>query len=187
VSLRVTPRPRAERSLSFAEKWPESHARLIGLMGRPLPLSGAFHDGERLYIRLSGTERGVAHAAAAIGGDETPLDIWRELRHHRLPIFHSHRVWRLSTPRTSEVAPVEGQMLIDWAGAQRWLATRAPARSIRQAARDAGGYATLFQGVVDGEDVFEQMPPPLFRLHQRLKRALDPSGVFNRSRVYDGF
>ena len=187
VSLRVAPRPRAERSLSFAEAWPASQARLGELMGKPLPLSGAFHDGQRLYVRLSGTERAVAHAAVRIGGDEAALEVWDELRHHRLPFFAAHRLWRLSAPRMSQIGGLPGSWVMDWAGAQRWLVTRAPAQTIRSAAREAGGHAMLYHGVVDGEDVFDPLPAPLFALHRRLKAALDPAGVFNRGRMYEGF
>jgi len=45
----------------------------------------------------------------------------------------------------------------------------------------------LYHGVVDGEDVFDPLPAPLFALHRRLKAALDPAGVFNRGRMYEGF
>jgi glycolate oxidase FAD binding subunit len=187
VSLRVSPRPRVERSLAFTQAWPGAQETLIKLMRRPLPLSGAFHDGERLFLRLSGTERAVAHAAASIGGDEASLAVWQELRHMRLGLFSAPRLWRLSVPRTSAMADLPGEWLIDWAGAQRWLATHAAAEQVRAAARAAGGHATLFHGVVDGEQAFDPLPPPLFELHRRLKAALDPSGVFNRGRMYEGF
>jgi glycolate oxidase FAD binding subunit len=187
VSLRVAPRPRAELSLSFAEKWPASQARLIELMRRPLPLSGAFHDGKHLHLRLSGTERAVAHGASEIGGDEAPLETWDDVRHQRLPFFAAHRLWRLSVPRTCQIGDLPGHWLMDWAGAQRWLVTRAHPLAIRAAAREAGGHAMLYHGAVDGEDVVDPLPAPLMGLHRRVKRALDPSGVFNRGRMYEGF
>jgi glycolate oxidase FAD binding subunit len=186
VSLRVTPRPRVERALVFTQDWPSAQGRLTKLMRQPLPLSGAFHDGERLFLRLSGTERAVAHAASLIGGDEEPVGVWQDLRHMRLRFFSAARLWRLSVPRTSAVADLPGEWLIDWAGGQRWLTTRAPAEQVRAAARSAGGHATLFHGVVDGEQAFDPLPPPLFELHRRLKAALDPSGIFNRGRLYEG-
>ena len=186
VSLRVTPRPSTELTLTFAEKWPKAQARITELMRRPLPLSGAFHDYGRLFLRLSGTERAVTHAAALIGGDEAPPDVWEDLRHMRLPFFDAPRLWRISAPRTSPIGDLRGAWLMDWAGGQRWLETRAKSDAVRAAAREAGGHATLFHGVVDGEEVFEPLPAPLLKLHRRLKAALDPSGVFNRGRMYEG-
>ena len=186
VSLRVAPRPRTERSLAFEELWVDSQARLNQLMRQPLPLSGAFHDGRVLRLRLSGTERAVEHAAAEIGGEIGDLAIWTELRHHRLPIFTALRLWRLSLPRTAEIDDLPGSQLIDWAGAQRWLATPASATEVREATRAAGGHATLFHGAVDGEEVYDRPPEALFELHRRVKAALDPVGVFNRGRIWEG-
>jgi len=185
VSLRVAPRPRAERSLAFEEPWEQSQSRLTQLMRRPLPLSGAFHDGKVLRLRLAGTERAVEHAAAEIGGDIGDIEVWTELRHHRLPIFTATRLWRLSVPRTAKVADLPGAQLIDWAGAQRWLASNVPASEVREAARAAGGHAMVFQGGIDGEEVYDRPPEALFQLHRRIKAALDPAGVFNRGRLWE--
>ena len=75
---------------------------------------------------------------------------------------------------------------MDWAGAERWLVRDAPAERIRAAARDAGGHATLFRGALAGEEVFEPLEPNLLALHQRLAAALDPAGVLNPGRMYEG-
>jgi glycolate oxidase FAD binding subunit len=187
VSLRVAPRPRAERSLAFEEPWEASQPRLTGLMRRPLPLSGAFHDGKVLRLRLSGTERAVEHAAGEIGGDDGDIEVWTELRYHRLPIFTAQRLWRLSVPRTAELPDLAGSQLIDWAGAQRWLATNVPVSEVREAARAVGGHAMLFHGAVDNEEVYERPPEALLQLHRRVKAALDPAGVFNRGRLWESF
>jgi glycolate oxidase FAD binding subunit len=104
----------------------------------------------------------------------------------RLPVLSAPRLWRLSLPRTAEPIPLPGDQVIDWAGSQRWLATAAPAEAVRDAARSAGGHASLFRGAEPGEEVFEPLPAPLFALHRRVKRALDPAGVFNPGRMYEG-
>jgi glycolate oxidase FAD binding subunit len=185
VSLRVSPKPRAERSLAFEEPWEDSRGRLTELMRQPLPLSGAFHDGKVLRLRLSGTERAVEHAASEIGGDVGDIEVWTELRHHRLPIFTAQRLWRLSVPRTAELPDLAGAQLIDWAGAQRWLATNVPVSEVRDAARAAGGHAMILHGAVDSEAVYERPPEALFQIHRRVKAALDPAGVFNRGRLWE--
>jgi glycolate oxidase FAD binding subunit len=186
VSLRLTPAPRASRSLAFETDWPRAQEQLRSLLGRPLPLSGAAHDGERLHLRLEGGEAAVAEAAAELGGQPSPAALWHDLRHLRLPVLAAPRLWRLSVPQASVVEGLDGRWLMNWAGAERWLVSEAPPTRIRAAARAAGGHATLFRGAVDGEDIFEPLEPNLFALHQRLAAALDPAGVLNPGRMYAG-
>jgi glycolate oxidase FAD binding subunit len=186
VSLRVTPRPRAETALAFEDDWTAAQGRITALMRQPLPLSGAFHDGERLYVRLSGGETAVAEARAALGGEETPLGIFDDLRHMQLAFLTSPRLWRLSVPRTCVIDGLDGRWLMDWAGAQRWLVTDAPADQVRAKAAAAGGHATLFRGAVEDETVYQPLSGPLKDLHRRLASALDPAGVLNPGRMYEG-
>lgn len=186
ISLRLTPAPRASRSLAFEIDWPRAQQRLATLLRRPLPLSGTAHDGERLHLRLEGGETAVAEAAAELGGEPSSASLWEDLRRMRLPILAAPRLWRLSVPQASALDGLGGRWLMNWAGAERWLVSEAPAEAIRAAARDAGGHATLFRGATDGEAVFEPLEPGLFALHQRLAAALDPDGVLNPGRMYAG-
>jgi len=186
ISVRVVPRPRAERTLRFEAAWPAAKARLTGLMRRPLPLSAAFHYKGTLYIRLSGPEAAVEAAARDLAGEPAPGDIWDGVRHMTLAPLASARLWRLSVPRTADIADLDGEVLRDWAGAQVWLAGEENADRIRQLVQATGGHATLFRGARDGETVFTPLPRPLFELHRRLKAAFDPAGIFNPGRLYEG-
>jgi glycolate oxidase FAD binding subunit len=184
VSLRLTPVPRARHHPAFELAWPDAQRQMTALLRRALPLSGAIHDGERLHLRLEGGETAVAEAAADLGGDLSPIDLWDEARHMRLGPLVAPRLWRLSVPQASAIDGLEGRWLMNWAGAERWLVSEAPATQIRAAARAAGGHATLFRGALDGEDIFEPLAPNLLALHQRLAAALDPAGVLNPGRMY---
>jgi glycolate oxidase FAD binding subunit len=75
---------------------------------------------------------------------------------------------------------------MNWGGAERWLVCDLPAEAIRAATRAAGGHATLFRGASQSEAVYEPLEPGLFALHQRLAAALDPAGVLNPGRMYEG-
>lgn len=184
VSIRVTPRPRAETALAFDLESEAARLRVIELMRRPLPMSGAFHDGERLHLRLSGGEAAVRETARELGGEVETDEIWASLRDLSHPAFDGPVLWRLSLPQTAQLPRLDGHLAWDWAGAQRWLAADSVDTAIWDAAAAAGGHATLFRGGVD--QVFQPLPAPLMALHRRIKTALDPDGLFNPGRMYEG-
>ena len=79
-----------------------------------------------------------------------------------------------------------GDELIEWHGAQRWLATALPAAQVRDAAAAVGGHATAFRTRDKSAGAFMPLTPPLARIHRELKQSFDPAGLFNRGRLYPG-
>lgn len=185
ISLRVTPRPRAELALVFEMAGEAARTWVTGLMGRPLPLSGAFHDGHRLHLRLSGGGAGVAATRAELGGEEEPLETWDAFRHMTHPVFEAPVLWRVSLPPTG---PAEGfeATAWDWAGGQRWLTADTVDPGVWARAAQLGGHATLYRGQAGNGEVFQPLAPGAFNLHRRVKAALDPAGIFNPGRMYEG-
>ncbi|MCY4221094.1 MAG: glycolate oxidase subunit GlcE [Thiotrichales bacterium] len=207
VSLKVLPRPTAERTVIFDTSAAEAIAQCNAWAAKPLPLTGACHDGERLFVRLAGTRSGVDAAAREIGGDsvsDTPDQDpvagsnrwWAALREQTLPFFtrEGPPLWRLSVPPgaaplniAGDIAgDITGDTLVDWGGALRWLRTAAPAVEVRAAAERAGGHAMLFRGGDRTGEVFHPLAPVVRTLHERLKTAFDPAGIFNPGRMYEG-
>jgi glycolate oxidase FAD binding subunit len=184
VSLRVTPSPRRETALALELASDAARTRLCELMGRPTPLSGAFHDGARLHLRLAGGEAGVAALAAELGGEAEPLDFWDKVRDLRHPSLAGDVLWRLSLPQRAPILPLGEVMAWDWAGSQVWMRSDATPAAIWDAATAAGGHATLFRGAKTGEEVFQPLAPAMLALQQRLKAALDPAGILNPGRMY---
>ncbi len=189
ITIKVLPRPETERTLSREMTSEQALQLLNRWAGQPLPLSaGCYFDG-RLMVRLSGFEQGVRAAAEQLGGDEPDAagGFWEDLREHRLPFFQDDRpLWRLSVPPAAALPALEGEELIDWGGAQRWLRTEQPATTLREATAGAGGHATRFRGG-DRDDVFHPLDPALKALHQRLKASFDPAGILNPGRMYSEF
>ena len=188
VSLKVLPLPAVSRTLAFDVAAAEAIERCNAWAATPVPVTGACHDGERLRIRLSGTAGGVEAAARALGGETLDGDaFWTALREQTLPCFTgAGEVWRVSVPPGAEPIRIGGDVLVDWGGALRWLRTDAPADEVRAAAERAGGHATLFRGGDRTREVFHPLPPAVRRLHERLKAAFDPRGIFNPGRMYEG-
>jgi glycolate oxidase FAD binding subunit len=188
VSLKVLPRPAKEITLVQEADAATALARLTAWQGKAWPLSASLHDGERLWIRLSGTHAGVNAAREALGGEESAyLSVWRQARDQTLPFFRADKpLWRLSVPPATPLMNLPGAWLTEWGGAQRWLMSEATAASIRAAAAGAGGHATLFRGHDGTGEVFQPLPPPLMALHKRLKAGFDPAGILNPGVMVEG-
>ena len=189
IHLKVLPRPEINTTVRQSCNETEALQRMNQWAGKPVPLSGGCFINGQLTVRLSGTKPGVQAAASTLGGDilDSAEVFWQDLREQRLEFFSGDTpLWRLSVPPACEPLQLEGQSLIDWGGAQRWLKTDLPAGTIRASAEKAGGHATLFRGGDREGDVFQPLPPALLALHQRLKQSLDPAGILNPGRMYPG-
>ena len=187
IHLKVLPRAEVNTTIRQPCKLTDALQRMNQWSAKPVPLSaGCYMDGH-LTIRLSGTARGVQAAAEKLGGDrlDSSATFWEDLREQRLDFFSGDTpLWRLSVPPACEPIELEGESLIDWGGAQRWLKSGLPAGTIRAAVASVGGHATLFRGGDRESDVFQPLTPALLALHQRLKQTFDPAGILNPGRMY---
>ncbi len=199
VSLKVLPRAAAEATLRFDMKPGEALAALHAWGGRPLPLDASAWWNGNLIVRLRGAPAAVHEASMQLGGE--PVDsaaagpFWNALRDHTDPFFTAaaeaieHQdaaLWRLSLPATAPLLGLAGDELIEWHGAQRWLATALPAAQVRDATAAAGGHATIFRGNDKSAGAFAPLSAPLRLIHERLKHAFDPNGILNPGRLYTG-
>ncbi|MES2026073.1 MAG: glycolate oxidase subunit GlcE [Pseudomonadota bacterium] len=186
VSLKVLPKPYAETSLRLEMNEEEAIRRLNEWGGQPLPISSsAWYDGT-LVLRLSGAKAAIVAAQQTIGGEEVEgNDFWIAMREQSNEFFtQSDVLWRLSVPSTTSPLALAGEQLIEWGGAQRWLRSDERAETIRAAAIQAGGHATLFRGGDKDVGVFQPLAPAVGRIHQNLKNSFDPEGIFNPGRMY---
>jgi glycolate oxidase FAD binding subunit len=190
VSLKVLPRPFSETTLRFDMGMADAIRRLNEWGGLPLPISaGAWHNGV-LIARVSGAEAAVGMARRTMGGEEVEADAsWAGLREQTDGFFSlkgAGNLWRLSVPPHAPALELPGEQLIEWGGAQRWLRCDGAidATALRAAVEKAGGHATLFKGGDKRVGVFHPLAPAIGRIHRNLKNAFDPSGIFNRGRMY---
>ncbi|HEX4481544.1 MAG TPA: glycolate oxidase subunit GlcE [Rudaea sp.] len=183
VSLKVLPKPRAETTLRFEMTAIDALARFNVWRGQPLPIvATAWSDGIA-HVKLAGAPSAIKAAKATLGGDVVAddTDLWRSLRDQTHSAFAAPRLWRLSLPATATFL-LPGIALIEWSGAQRWLASDAPSADIRDAAASVGGSATLWRGERD-TSMFHPLKPANLELHRRLKHNFDPNRILNRGRL----
>jgi glycolate oxidase FAD binding subunit len=192
VSLKTAPLPVAEATLRL--ELPEDRAieQLNRWGGKPLPVSASVWNEGSVAIRLSGAAAAVGAASAKIGGtrveEAQARRFWNGVREQTDRFFRNDSpLWRISVPSTTPPLKLQGEQLIEWGGALRWLFSHADARTVRDAARRAGGHATLFRGGDKAVGVFQPLAPELMKIHKALKREFDPQGIFNRGRMYSDF
>jgi glycolate oxidase FAD binding subunit len=192
VSLKVPPLPVAETTLKLELPEDRALALLNQWGGKPMPLSACAWTGGELALRLSGAASAVKAARATIGGELVDADqargYWLAIREQTDAFFSSGKpLWRLSVPSVAPALALPGEQLIEWGGSLRWLASNADARTVRAAAAQAGGHATLFRAEDKSAGVFTPLAPALASIHRNLKQAFDPAGIFNRGRMYAEF
>ncbi len=192
VSLKVLPRPPAERTLRMELPQAKALQSMNRWAGQPLPVSAtAWRDGQ-LHLRLSGAERALGAAAQKLGGESVAAKeaarFWEGVREQTDPFFSGDApLWRLSLPANAPVLELQGEPLLEWGGALRWLKSGADAASLRAIAAQAGGHATLFRAREKPAGAFTPLQPALARLHRELKQAFDPAGILNPRRLYAQF
>ena len=199
VSLKALPKAEAEATVRFDIKPKEALAQLHAWGAQPLSIDASAWWNGNLVVRLRGSAAAVREALPRLGGD--PIEaaaaepFWQSLRDHTDLFFTAaadaieHQdatLWRLSLPQTAPLLGLAGDELIEWHGAQRWLATSLAAELVRDAAATVGGHATMFRSHDKSPGVFTKLAPPLAQIHERLKRAFDPNGILNPGRLYPG-
>ncbi|MCC6211563.1 MAG: glycolate oxidase subunit GlcE [Burkholderiales bacterium] len=192
VSLKVLPRSPAEATLRLELPQAEALRKLNGWAGRPLPISASAWRGDELRLRLSGAESAIRAAVQAIGGEtvaqEEAASYWTGVREQADAFFAGELpLWRLSVPSNAAPVELQGEQLLEWGGALRWLRSSADAGTVRAAAMRAGGHATLFRAPDKAAGAFTPLAPALARLHRGLKKAFDPAGILNPGRLYPEF
>jgi glycolate oxidase FAD binding subunit len=197
VSLKVLGVAPAETTLKFNLSQADALRQLNLWGGQPLPLNASCWVEEAgvgtLYLRLRGAVAAVEAACRKLGGERQDNALagpdWALCREQQLPWFvqrGERDLWRLSVPQAAAVLDLPETPLIEWHGGQRWIrAKRADGAQVRQAARAAGGHATLFRS--DGPAAlrrFSPQAPVLERIQRELKRQFDPAAIFNPGRLF---
>lgn len=188
VSLKVLPIPEQEITFCFELSSEEAIAKMNQWAGKSLPLSATCYDGERLYVRLSGTSSATQAAAQHIGGESVfePEQFWQELREQTLPFFDNEKLlWRLSVPSTTvPLNVIDDLMLIEWGGAQRWCLSEQHPEDIRKIVEEVGGHAAQYRRHEGICEVFHPLSSGVQQLHRNLKTAFDPHNILNPGRQY---
>lgn len=187
ITLKVLPLPEFELTAYKKTSKQEALKIMSELSGKSIPVSATCYNADYLYVRFSGNEKVVKDCVQKFELEEYKMgeQFWRELRDFKLPLFNSEKsIWRLSVPSTSNVNLGNDDYLIDWGGAQYWLASNRLPNEMFTMAEELGGSALLFRGGDRSGDIFQPLADGLFKLQQELKRAFDPHKILNPEKMY---
>lgn len=188
LSLRVLPSLETELTLAREHASAQDHIRWVNeLSAKPLPLSASMWYQGQTFIRLSGSEQGVASAAKSIGGEQV-ADLWIEMREQTHEFFASpDKLFRVSVPQTCEDFFRDHPQLIEWGGAQRWLSGDLDLDKLRQSVEGHQGSVCAYRGVDPESLFFHPLNASILTLHRSLKSSFDPAGILNPGRLYREF
>lgn len=192
VAMKVLPAPEKEVTLMFENQSPNDCSRLIEFARKPWPVSASCVEGLRQWIRLSGSAASVDAASSRMGGEligseQAP---WSTLRSHEHAFFSTSdsdpdtAIWRISIADHASPLPLEGEWLIEWGGAQRWLKTTHTAERIFACCAELGGHATRYYGGDLSQPAFQPLTGVLRQLHANIKDSFDPGRLFNPGRYH---
>jgi glycolate oxidase FAD binding subunit len=209
LSLKVLPTAPAQASFALGGLSQDKALQLLHTWGgQPLPLNASVWHDNTLTVRLMGAVAAVQSAlgqmktqaqqqGAQVLQADTPPTFWQELTQQRHAFFQSaapdHALWRLSVPQVTPdltTYGLQGSVLVEWQGGQRWLwAPAQDAERIRAVMAQVEGHATLFRPSRAGGEsdrqvgVFTPLSSVQQRIQQSLKQQFDPAGVFNPGRL----
>jgi glycolate oxidase FAD binding subunit len=210
VTLKVLPRGREQTTLMVEGLSPEQAHRLMArAMASHADVQAAAHipaaagGGYALTaIRLEGFGPSVAARSAMLAALGTPehtlftapesaaASFWESVR-DLTPLTAGPSLWRVNVPPSRGCAvaaalePLGMAWLFDWAGGLVWLRGDCDPQAVRAAAAAAGGHATLVIAPADLRarvPAFHPAAPGVAALEARVRRAFDPSGVFETGR-----
>jgi len=187
VSLKVLPVPRSSQTRVFEHDQTTALRQFSQWGLKPWPITAATWVDGRTYLRLAGASSSVAAAATALGGDALSEDavFWRDIREQQHAFFNTDTpLWRLSVPPAITSLDLDGQTMIDWGGALRWLSSPLSEQQVRECVARHGGHATLYRG--DAVSRLHPLPHAMQAVQTRLKASLDPAGILNPGRMYAG-
>jgi glycolate oxidase FAD binding subunit len=209
VTLKVLPRGREQLTLVLEGLSPgKAQAAMARAMGSQADVSAAAHlpgPPAVTALRLEGFGPSVAARRAMLdvmlageGGlralvEDDAKALWDSVR-TLAPLTDNRSLWRINTAPSASSAVIaalellDARWLMDWAGGLVWLTLDGNAGAVRAAAEAAGGHAMLVRAPEGMRSTIPALHPQargVMALETRVRRAFDPTGVFETGRFGD--
>jgi glycolate oxidase FAD binding subunit len=185
ASMKVWPIAKSSAYLQFELPLTQAIEQLNRWGGKPLPINASCYHNGILTVRLSGAQAAINAAVKTMGGlTLQAAELFLSLRHQTHPFFKPQAgrvLMRLSLPQAAAPLGIDGEVLVEWGGALRWIHTSDIAGT-RRKAMAAGGHATVWRNHEAGaEGILTPLDVVSANIHARLKAEFDPHALFNRT------
>lgn len=199
ITLKVLPKPTARKTLTMAMDQSEALRWMNRARTRPWPVDATLFIGAqsgRFWVRLEGGHAAVSEAVLEIARDMPMQEVdpqeadtlWQSLKTQNHPAFirpdSAHSVlWRFALPPTTPTLPMEGDIVIEWAGGLRWWRgsdARVPSLSPMSGHHEA--WAVPFDHRFEAARLLAHATPTpsaRSRIQAGVMSVLDPAGVFS--------
>jgi glycolate oxidase FAD binding subunit len=213
VTLKVLPRPRVQATMVVEGLSPvQAQAAMSAAMASHSEIAAAAYlpaavnNGRAVVLfRLQGFAPSVdarcgflptllrEHGAAVRLPERDADALWAAVR-QVAPLAGDQPLWRVNVAPSqgcrvvSALEPLGARWFFDWAGGLVWLAFAGDPALVRAAAEQAQGHATLIRGPAALRDRIPTQHPreaAVAALEERVRRAFDPTGVFETGRFGD--
>jgi glycolate oxidase FAD binding subunit len=202
LTLRVLPRPRAEKTLLLRNLDGAAANRVLTLaVGSRAAVSAAAHLCNEAItgLRIEGFGPSVESRCLELArslGDAGPVELleieesrafWQRLRALDMLPIAAHVLWRISLPPatawklTDALKQAGARCVADWAGGLVWAAlpeTQRSEGSVQKLAAEHSGHAALVRSALASSRA-SASDAALHRLQSRVKSAFDPLGILN--------
>ncbi len=191
ISLKVLPIPEMSLHLSLEMRQGDAIVLMNKLAGTAKPITGTCWVDQCLHLRLSGAASSVEASAQQWQQElgftvEQDADLfWQQLSQYQHAFMQENEtLWRFSVNSTAKPFELEGEMLVDWLGAQRWIGGEQDFNKLQLIAEQAGGSVCKWRGGDRDIEVNHSQAPAMQKLQQRLKTSFDPRNILNPGRLY---
>lgn len=191
VSLKVLPVAQTEVTIKVEQPVNVAIQTINQLSAKNLPISASCYFNNHLYIRLNSSEKNTLAVSKdicqqTVGSEiDNSKEFWHSIREQEHDFFKTEKsIARLSLPPTCQNIDFDGEQLLEWGGALRWLKSDLDIDKIRHSVQKLGGHVTAYRNFPAKTEFFQPLDASLKTLHQRLKQGFDPAGILNPGRLY---
>ena len=191
VSLKVLPAASTETTIKISQPVNTAINTINTLSAKNLPVSASCYIDQHLYIRLDSSKENTQAASKIICKETAGTEInnskqfWQQLRDQRHDFFITGSpIARLSLPATCNDIELDGEQLIEWGGALRWLKGNHNLEAVRETVKSLNGHVTAYKNYDSKAEYCHPLDKGLNTIHQRLKNSFDPAGILNPGRLY---